>query len=385
MKISNIIFCGLFILLFSNCKNKIDFHSSVEHYNLANLNVGNINDIFDSLEYTPLRFEKDTYPNMCIQIEITDSFIYITDKNDLIHIFDDNGHYVSCSKNKRGNGPGEYEILMGLFQGNNPDEINILTPFRMLTYDKYFNTISDFHLPTRIGQNAMLYNRGFSLGNNKYFLLPSPTSEDPERIDVYDSEKEEIIKSMHYPKEVVSLFTMQNTCFYYMPDSTLVFCPPAYSNYIYKISEDSLKPYISISYGSEMISKEELHSVSEGFRKQNEYMINSDRDIPIRSMLNSKIILSVIKKGNQKDGHWYTIATNRKKTETSTRVNHTDTEGQKFPAIINVDEKFAYSLITKEFLLSNPTLLLNKKDSAEEGLKDIEGEDLVLLKYKFCE
>lgn len=114
-------------------------------------------------------------------------------------------------------------------------------------------------------------------------------------------------------------------------------------------------------------------------------MINSDRDIPIRSMLNSKIILSVIKKGNQKDGHWYTIATNRKKTETSTRVNHTDTEGQKFPAIINVDEKFAYSLITKEFLLSNPTLLLNKKDSAEEGLKDIEGEDLVLLKYKFCE
>lgn len=246
VRIFNVLLFVLVVL--PGCKNENYSLPGIENYNLEKNKEGFINDIFEDVELVPLRFEKETYPNSIITLDISDSIILLRDRNQLVHLFDSKGNYISCSKSKYGNGPGEYDILMGTFIGKIADEIVFLTPFRMIVYDRYFNVIRESHLPTKIGDNALLYNHGYNLGDNKYLLLPSPTSDDPLRIDGYDSEKEQIINSTQYSTDLTVFAGMQSQCFFCLPDSLLLFCSPAFSNYMYQIVEDRIIPYIYVFY-----------------------------------------------------------------------------------------------------------------------------------------
>ena len=370
------------LLLFYSCSNNHITRDESEYHDLTNLSEGIIDDIFEKVDLVPLQFEKETYPNTCNNIDISDSLILITDVRQLVHIFDWEGHNLSCSNIKYGNGPGEYEILMGAFFGKEMDQVIILSPFKMITYVRYFNTIREVHLPTKIGHTAMLYSYGYDLGKDKYLLLPTLTSEQPERVDIFDSNKETVIRTLNYPHGRTSFISMQNDCFSELPDSTIILCPPAYTKYLYKLTQDSIIPYVNFSFGSEFLTKEEIDATGSDIMNQSNLIFNSSREYPMRQMINSRLIITLVRKNSSSTYDWYTIVSNRTKGS-NLKINLSNGKEFIFPSIRMIDENYAYTIYRKEFLIENPTLLLNKKELAEKDLKDIDMEDYVLLKYKF--
>lgn len=105
----------LVVCLLSSCRAEI---SKYDVLDLSTAECASIDDIFADVKLTPLLFEKDTYPSVVTQIKIAGDVILVRDKQNIIHVFDKTGHYVSCSAEKYGNGPNEYSVLLGF--GWNP-------------------------------------------------------------------------------------------------------------------------------------------------------------------------------------------------------------------------------------------------------------------------
>ena len=362
-----------------SCGNAEKEVTATEHYDLIDLKNGSIQDVFTSVECTPLRFEQETYPSSIRKYDVSDSLIVVVDRKEIIHVFDHQGHYVSCSKVKCGNGPGEYNVLMDGFIGKNGNDIVVISPFKLIKYDKKFNVKMDATLPIKIGKSAELYDYGYEYEDNRYLLLPQPYSENPFRVDFYDAEKGKVLKSSTYFSDVTVFGGMQNNCFM-MSDSSLLLCSPAYTDAIYKIEDNKVGPYISFTFDDKIISQGDLKQISTDGDELFDYLAKSQEDFPAIRLINSTVALNTIRRGlNLKDV--YTIVSNRK-TGKSFKIKLHNGTNYTFPYIQFMDEGNAYAIWAKRLILSNPELLMGLK-GAEDRLKDIDEEDYVLLKYKF--
>lgn len=381
-----IIFLALILSACQTSENNI-YNSEIESYDLSNLEETTFDQLVGDVELTPLRFELETYPNRDYRTLITDRFIYITDTKQLVHTFDLAGHNIACSKIKHGNGSGEYSILMSAMQTANPDKIALLTPFKLIEYDSKFDAWSESPLQTKIGATAYIYGGGIGIGENKYILLPAVTNEIADQIDFYDAEKGCVTNTLKYPYDVIAWTGHFNRNFFYMPDSTIMFCPPAISEYIYEVKPDTLLPRIKFTYGSEIITKEEYETAHKELEEKWDQNIDvyigdfTDKGIPMNCLINSK---KIIHKVDQKNNA-YCIITDRRTHESKKIVcikDHTVI----CPFFDNIDEDYLYLTVSKSYVLRHLDIMYGKtEEEVREALKDIDDEDFVLLKYQIKE
>ena len=356
-----------------------------EFYDLTSYEQGTISDVFDSVEVVPLLFEQDTYPDRPHDFEVSDGKVYIKDYQPFLHVFSANtGHYISCSKARYGRGPGEFTTMTGFIINPFSKKIEVLTYTRMYSFDDSFEWSRTVNIPGEIGNSSSLvYDKGYALSDSKYIIADCNVTKDPYTLILYDAEKEEALASWNYYDDVICPVHMITRCFYTMPDGEILYTPGVFTHYIYSIDDDrkGMHPKMEFRYDTDVMSDTTIKMIRGNQDKIDELYRSTTIAFPMRQLVNSRIVMTMMKKGDLTT--MYTIVSDRK-TGKNIRIDHYDSGKQKYkmPLMKYIDENYCYLIDTKEFVMNNPDILMDKADRAEELLSKIDDEDFVMVKYR---
>lgn len=380
----------LLLLTLISCKDRGEYAN--ENHTFSSTSSASISDIFSDVEIIPLNFSGNSYPSVVERMLVNDNYIIILDDKKILHVFKPNGSYIASSNEKIGNGPGEYSVLMGFTWNPYTQFIEVLTPNRLYSYDEKFNLKNAAKLPTKIGENGLLFCEIFDLSATRHLLLPTSMSDKPHCVMDYDSSKGVIVEKNSYSEDIIAPITMQPRCFFLMRDNTLLFIPPVLTDGLYTVngvqSVDnggvSLQKEITLHTENDLL-KEDIQAYENSQRSLNNYLISSDKNIRLRVFPNSKKIIASYKfKNGCTMRDMFTAIIDRQTKKVNTIKLFSD-DSYQFPFIEDIDEEYAYAIIEKEILETRPKLLMNHSANIDSVLNTIEDESLVLLKYKLKE
>lgn len=373
-------------LLWSGCSGEADSAPAEEFYNLGEADQGEIEDVFTSVELTPLEFAGEYYPVQVKRVKVADGYIFVEDIKSNLYMFDSNGKYLSCSASMRGQGPGEFAVVMDIDWNPFEKTLEVLTPSKLMRYDINMNYIDEKTLPTKIPENkkdVFLLGDLDVLSPSQRLMSPTAFCKNPGRLCVYDVEQQEIVDEIDFSDDIIAYGTMQYDVAQRQPDGTILCTPALQTQLVYELDTAQIKLNKKIEYtlGSKGLSKQDIENVSGTPEKQSEFLMNSESHIPIRTLVCSDRMLTLVKFGNGLR-KFYTVVTDRR-TGDMKAVNFFDGNERTFPMIECIDSAYAYAVAEKEVLMGSPRLLLDKSADVDSIDEAIEDESLVLLKYKF--
>lgn len=259
-----------------------------------------------------------------------------------------------------------------------------MTYDKMHTYDDETNWYSSADIPVFIGDTSQIFDHGCALSESRYILAVSNLSTEPYRLFLYDASSESPLASWSYADDVVCPVHMWTRCFFTMPDGKVLYVPASYTPYIYHIDPDGkgMSKAIEFRYDSDVMKESDVKIIRGHQKEIQEFWSSTTTAFPARHLVNSRYVLTMIKKGKVNTIH--TIVSDRK-TGKKMRIDHFDFDKEKYkmPLMKYIDEDYCYLVEQKYFILESPDILMDKADQAEKLLADIEDEDYVLLKYKF--
>lgn len=353
-----------------------------ERYDLGERTEGSVRDVFSGVELIPLAFEGDYYPSRVKQLVVAGKYALVCDNKNVVHVFGQDGRYVSSSSSKLGNGPGEYSTLLGFTWNPYSETVELLTPDEMMSYDVNFNHVSSSKLPTSIGDDGVMYDRVFDLSATRHLLLPTGISKNPSRVLVYDSEEGAIEAEIPYGEDVVVETGMPATCFYRTGRGEVLFSPPSVTEHLYKVAADGgeMQKVVWLQPGRNCITKEDISRFGDDKSALNRYLINCEKEIPLRVLPSDESIFVLAKSGNSMNDMESLHIDRRTGKIVSVPIKRGDT--RTFPILEDVDADYAYAIMEKESLAVVPELAMTDSIGIKEKLAEIEDESLVILKYK---
>lgn len=374
------------VLMVTGCTEKREVSVADIHYDLSTANKGYLSDVFSSVELIPLLFDGDNYPSQASEFRVEDDYIFVTDPNDRIFVFEKEGHYISSSVEKMGEGPEEHIFPMGYSYNRYTGNIEILTISKMMCYDVQFDFVKSSDLPTHWAdhrKNSCFFNNVCDLSASTHMLMPSGLSDNPYRLIFFDSEKVKTGKELSYADDMVNGGQMQNKFFFYMPDSTILCVPNALTHSIYSFSKDdlALKKIISFSVGGRELTQEYIDNLNMEGDKLGHYLNSCDREVLLRILPAPNHIVTMLKHGNSLRDT-YSVFTNRSTNEMIS-VNIYEDGKRISPVFGDITDGYAYAIADKEAIMQMPEILLDKKGTMDSIMNDIEDETLILLKYRF--
>lgn len=369
----------LFVCLLLSCRTEV---TESDVLDLSDGECASIEDIFVDVDLIPLLFEKSTYPSVVTQVKIAGDIILVRDKNNIIHVFDNTGHYVSCSEEKYGNGPNEYSVLLGFGWNTYSNLIEILTPNKLLSFDCQFNIVSSADIPTKIGRNRLLFEQIFDLSQNRHILVPTATSDNPYRFIVFNSNENKVEYSFDFAKDIISPITMQCRSFYENRYGGVYFFPPALYDKFYEVDKQkgNVKSSISVNYGENAIVRADVSEFKDDLRRLSDFLENSPKNYYLNTMTNGDILFVVGKHGRSMRD-FFTIVADLKAKKNKV-INMYDGKGYVFPIVNDIDNHYAYVIYSKDFIMHNRSLLMSHADSLDCFLSNIDEEDFALLRYR---
>jgi hypothetical protein len=336
--------------------------------------------VISKIEFIPLQTTDSSLLGNIRQMIFTDEYIIVSDNKSIISVFDEKGKFISNSKKRYGQGPEEYAILMGLSYNKYKNNIEILTPNYLLSYDVRFNYQGKTELPVQKKvseqKRGQFFEGIYALINEKYILLPTTVSSDPYRIIFFDANTNEVIKEMAYADRVLAALTQQVQNINYFNDSVLSFSPHAFSYYYYTID---LKTYklnkeFKLDFGNQSVKPEDLASYKSEREKCDYLAFNSKYPLPLRTFFNNNYIVSIIRK--EKDYYTFIKST---KASTEIVIKNTLNIGQKqLPFFEALTDNVLYARINpnelEQFVFSD---LLDEQ--GQLLLKNVNPEDNPLI------
>jgi hypothetical protein len=375
------------VILGASCSApKPEPHDAPEFYDLSVYEEAKVGDILEVAEVVPLLFERDTYPKYPYIVSFLGDTLIIEELDRMVHVFAPDGHYIGCSNDMKGNGPGEYVTHIGHTVNPFNNTVDIMTFRSMHSYDpELTHCVNESKLPTSITEtSSWLYDEGIALSESKY-LLHSRTATTPYKVTLYDAESGTALNTWSYADDVLSYFGGGRQRFFKMPDGEILLVPTAFTPYIYGVDSDGRDMYktIEFKYGDKIIKD---HVTLDDFYKNTniwkEYYENPSIEIPFDRLVNSKKIVTIIEVGPDYSRDRYLLLTDRGSGHTY-RVESTEDDNVIFPKLFYIDENYLYNILTKEHILENPRCFLNKESEADSLLASIDDEDFVLIKYRF--
>jgi hypothetical protein len=261
--------------------------------------------LFSKIELIPLETTDSSLVSTIRQMIFTDEFIIMSDNKNIISVFDKKGNFISNSKKRYGQGPEDYGILMGMSLNNHINNVEVLTPNYLMSYDIHFNFKAKSKLPVNIKtspQKGGQYFGGlFALVKDKYMLLPTTVSNDPYRIVVFDAKKNKIVKEISYADQVVAALTQQVQNINYYNDSILSFSPNAFSYFYYTLDLKTLnlKKQFKLDFGIEHVMPKDLMQFKTEREKCDYLAFDSKFPLPLRTFFNDKYIITLIRKESE--------------------------------------------------------------------------------------
>ena len=204
----------------------------------------------------------------------------------------------------------------------------------------------------------------------------------PHSVTYYDMANNIALHEIDYAEDVVFPFITQTKCFFRMPDGDYLFCPPAFTRYIYRVdpSGNKLSRYISMTYGGQYVNEDDVKGISEDMDAISRYYFNGSKPIPSQRMINSSMIFTMIRNGRMlKDNYLLVID---RTTGECHRIDLHNDRGYQLGMLWDIDEKYAYAINRKDFVVTNPDVLLGHSENFTNILSTLEDDDYVLIKYQ---
>jgi hypothetical protein len=374
------------MILGASCSSpKPEPHGAPEFYDLSVYEEAKVGDILEVAEVVPLLFERDTYPKHATFLSFLDGNIVIEHLENSDHVFSSDGHYIGCSESMKGQGPGEHVMLLGHVVNPFSHTIDVLGISNMYSYDPEFThslRVSD--LPTIVGTaDKLLFDSGIALSETKY-LLHSSIVTNPYQVTLYDAEQGKALNNWSYADDVVSFFNNAKQKFFRMPDGEILITAEGYSPYIYGVDSEGRDMYkaIEFKYGDKIITD---HVTLDDFRKNHKIMEDyhsKSQELPMLQLVNSKKIITVIRDGLEYYEDRYVLLTDRESKKTY-KMSTVENGEVVLPFFHAIDEDYLYNIVTKDFILENRSVLLNRIDEADSLLCNYDEDDRFLIKSRF--
>ena len=372
----------LFLSILSGCNKNVSNLPLIEqHYDLYRSEEGGLKDIFESVELIPLQYkEQESYPSSVSKFLAQDSLILVADNKNLIHVFDKEGTFISSSANIRGEGPGEVSIINSFTYDPNTKSIAILTPFKIMEYDNFFNFINEYPIPSRIkskNQSELLFNKIDRISDN-YILFTNTRDGKSLRFMKFNKESHETEDEIEYSDKIFGFGSFQNKNFFNIESQSAIFIPTALCNqiFLYDYKKNSLTPIVSFSLGEKESKPDEFNSFKNINQAANDFL-KSNKEVVVRVLPNNEYIIFMTKSGdNLKTFANYVV---NRRTGDIRKILMFEDGKMISPMFQDIDSDYVYAIMEKENLIEAPILLMDKV----EDLNSIEDESLVVLKYKF--
>jgi hypothetical protein len=293
-----------FIIVLGSCSKR-----KVDEIQIINIDMNSTvmlenNKSISKIELIPLQTIDSSLLGNIRQMIFTDTYIIVSDNRSVVSVFDAKGKFISNSKKRYGHSPEEYSILMGFTFNKYNNNIEILTPNYLLSYDVKFNyqgrTVLPVEKKVSDQKRGLLFEGIFAIDNKKYILLPTTVSSDPHSIIFFDANTNEVFKKSSYSDQVIAGLTQQVQNIDYYKDSVLSFSPNAFSYYYYTIDLKTLrlKKEFKLDFGKQSVEPEDLVSYKSEREKCDYLAFNSKYPLPLRTFFNSTKIVSIIRKEN---------------------------------------------------------------------------------------
>lgn len=250
-------------------------------------NNPSIYDLFSKVELIPLATNDSCLIEDIERITLTEDNMYIFDgRRKSLYVFDPDGHFIRRIARK-GNGPGEYQMLSDVFIDK---DIALLDPMGFIrNYDIHGKFLNIQELPVKPNYQSIVL-----LGEDKWALWSCLDKED-ECISVLNKSDSSPISSYWKDDRMLNMGILKP--FYVYNGKT--YFSTAYRNQVYELTPDSLKTVYQWDFGKDNI-KESL--LSEYMEIENP----SKRNEQILSDLESGILSYSMDTPNQTNHFYYT-------------------------------------------------------------------------------
>lgn len=366
----------LFLLLFASCTRKE--LPSVHLINLENRKDALMTDVFSDLSVIPLK-ANGNYVSVWSNLIVADNYFILSDNRNIIHVYKKDGTFVSNSERKLGKGTEEYINMISFSFNPYSEYIEVVTHNKIIYYDTSFNFIRNTSVPTKkankSGNGFVYYDRIYDLSETVHALIPTSISEKANRIIIFDSNKEIILKEIPFD-DILADVSMQYQCFMQPSNDSLFFFPPRLSNYSYLFDKTnySIEKYMLFDLGKNKLTANNIESI--GSKDLNNYLLESDKDMPICYFQTQNKIVLIKKQGN-KISNWQLVIHDILNKQNYSIDFFKDDE-MHMPIVSCSDNNSLYAVVDKENIESIISNFDNKiwcvTDSLEDG-------DMALLKF----
>lgn len=267
----------LTILLYACSSNKTEDIVRTTIYPVEIKEEAKFSDIFENISYTSLKIPYHLNITKIDKAIFTGNHYIIGDYLDglKIFIFNQEGELTGLI-NHYGEGPGEYTAILNFIFNSGNNQIELLTPERILKFDIAGNFLEEFKLPIKM-ENFVI------TGNNEYlaFIPPYMFNEslpnggkdfDIFSLDLKNKNSDPIVpdvfshKAFHF-HEKGNLFVNGNDSYF---STTSI-------DTIYKIINAKLEEKIILDFGKFRLNPKEFHGLSsqqKAFKRNEEAFIN---------------------------------------------------------------------------------------------------------------
>lgn len=310
----------------------------------------------------------------------------ILDNRFIVLLFSGDGHFVSSSEAKQGEGPDQYQMIVDIKFNPFEKGIDLLNPYgKIYTYDYGFNLISQKDL----GQTGCSFSHFMAYDKGKYVLTPSLLMDDQSVYWLDYALKEK--RKANY-EGTLSSINMDRESFY-RQDSACYFIPTGINYYFYRMDMDThrLLPYMKLDFGQEEITEDGLPGKATAdvadvssqqhqakfirqLRERNAYLEKSSHILPLIKFFNDEYVYVHYIKNRQPSNYIY----NRR---TRTGFLQHGEEPLKMPFCFAMDGAVLYA-VADAFEVEE---YMDRKWMSEETVEKLEkvkeDDNPVILKY----
>lgn len=331
----------LVVLLLSCNKNKRVTDNNYENVEIdINKTIKTPGTVFSKIEIIPLQTNDTVLLNRIKSVNYFNNKYYVViDKNLIVHVFDSNGQFISNSSGKTGRGPEEYYTINDAIYNQFTDRIDLLgyDNSEIITYDKKFNFVTRVKIKTK---EKFHFSSFIALSKDTYALTPN-LLECTDKVIIYN------IKNNQYETLLIegniSKLTMTESPFKYCHNSKTVYFTPLSINYsVFEIkpSNQRLDKTINLDILSHPIEDTKLQSLKTEREKVDFLLNESSSVLPLRNMVSSKYVTSII----IRDKDLYTFIHNRT-TNTNNTIKNKYSSNHQLPLFFTLEDNILFSLV----------------------------------------
>ena len=347
------------------CHNRGVNKESME-VKLSKDNLSSIEEVFSEIDICYLGDTVETeISGVVVSVQMRDGIILVEGSEGVLYVYDYSGHFLGNSKNVRGKGRGEFNIMTGYTYNRYSKQIEVLTPVDLLFYDTNFRFLGKKRIPTEYpeqNKKGTFFRQICDISESRHIMLTSPLENRQNELVLFDSNllKEEYCIS--YNDYEIAEISMQEQSFFELNSQQYLFFPNCVTNkvFIFDSNDENLVSYIKYT-GEDLISAEDVKPYKNNRNKMLEYLaFKSAKIIPLRGMGNESLICTLFKAGGT-TRDTYTSFFNVKNGNSKT-IKNREKGVVNLPIFNRIEGDTLYAIVPPEDVKKMETLsILNKK------------------------